>query len=268
MSKDLDLTYLVSKEIFNKLRTPKEGVEFLINNTNFNASSIRIMTLNVLPKLFEGEKFTRTLNVNHFEYFISKIHEDLGQAGLLQALNAMEMHIEYCKGNKDPKKEMQRRLEKFYGFLEFNTVKENCYTQDEKEQEEILSYLLKNETKNNIANELKNYKPSEEPETVFINQRLYKRDNKVIAQIKFIRNFSCQICGYSVPKYGGGKYIEAAHITPKHQKGSESPENIILLCPNHHKEFDFGNPLILSRDHNHVKFQLNGNEHHINLFLE
>ncbi|MFH2029353.1 MAG: HNH endonuclease [Bacteroidota bacterium] len=42
--------------------------------------------------------------------------------------------------------------------------------------------------------------------------------------------------------------MEAAHIKPKHKKSKETPENILILCPNHHKEFDFGRRII--REHN------------------
>ena len=38
----------------------------------------------------------------------------------------------------------------------------------------------------------------------------------------------------------GSFYIEAAHIKPKSQQGTETPDNILILCPNHHKEFDLG----------------------------
>ncbi|MBU0559050.1 MAG: HNH endonuclease [Bacteroidetes bacterium] len=49
-------------------------------------------------------------------------------------------------------------------------------------------------------------------------------------------------------KKNGDFYIEAAHIKPKHKKSKETPENILILCPNHHKEFDFGRRII--REHN------------------
>jgi len=55
----------------------------------------------------------------------------------------------------------------------------------------------------------------------------------------------------------GLAYVEAAHIIPKSDKGTESPDNIILLCPNHHKEFDLGHLEIINHNHEHVDFIMN-----------
>lgn len=77
-----------------------------------------------------------------------------------------------------------------------------------------------------------------------------------------------QICGTQIPKADGTYYIEAAHITPKAQKGPELPENILILCPNHHKDFDYGKPVIIERDKEHIRFKLNGKEYNISLKLE
>ncbi len=51
-------------------------------------------------------------------------------------------------------------------------------------------------------------------------------------------------------------------------KGPELPSNILILCPNHHKEFDFGKLLILERNENYIHFKLNGKEYTISLELK
>ncbi|WP_439040522.1 HNH endonuclease, partial [Salmonella sp. NW378] len=52
----------------------------------------------------------------------------------------------------------------------------------------------------------------------------------------------------------------------KHQ-GSELPSNLLILCPNHHKEFDLGNKKIISRDPEKIMFSLNGTTYTIELSL-
>ncbi len=104
-------------------------------------------------------------------------------------------------------------------------------------------------------------------EKVVIKAKSYKRNNVAIAYIKKIRGFKCQFCGSSILKKNGDLYIEAAHITPKHKKGSELPENILILCPNHHKEFDLGKRTIL-RMGKEVIFKLNDKEYKISFKLE
>jgi 5-methylcytosine-specific restriction endonuclease McrA len=58
-------------------------------------------------------------------------------------------------------------------------------------------------------------------------------------QLIALRGHKCEICGYS-------KIIEAHHIIPRRDSGPTSEENLILLCPNHHAEADYG---LLSLDH-------------------
>jgi len=145
------------------------------------------------------------------------------------------------------------------------TVEDN---EDEKEQSEIINEIRQdNNSKQSIIAELQNLKETD-PEIVVINSKSYKRDNKTVAQIKFIREFKCQICGTTIKKKDGSNFVEAAHIKPKHQKGRETPDNIILLCPNHHKEFDIGDRRIISQDANQIVFTLNGQRHEINLLIK
>jgi len=134
---------------------------------------------------------------------------------------------------------------------------------DEREQNEIEA-IYKSKSKAEIANELRNIKPTD-PKQIKINSKAYKRDNKTISLIKILRDFKCQICGVSIKKKDGTYYIEAAHITPKHQKGAEIPDNIILLFPNHHKEFDYGDLNIISQSKDIINFYLNDNIYKLNL---
>lgn len=142
------------------------------------------------------------------------------------------------------------------------TIEDN---EDEKEQIEIFKIIRQeNKSKQSIIKELKNLKETD-PEQIVINSKSFKRDNKTIIQIKYIREFKCQICGTAIKKKDGSHYVEAAHIKPKHQKGRETPSNIIILCPNHHKEFDIGKRIIITQDENQIIFTLNGQRHELNL---
>ena len=118
-----------------------------------------------------------------------------------------------------------------------------------------------------IINELKNLKLTD-AEEIEINSKSYKRDNKTIAYIKVLRDYKCQVCSTTIKKKDGGFYIEAAHIEPKHKKGRETPNNILLLCPNHHKEFDYGDTTIKEHNNDNVKFVMNGLQYIISLKIE
>jgi len=139
--------------------------------------------------------------------------------------------------------------------------------QDEEEQEELESLdEVRQQSKEDIIKELASLGP-QIPEEVEVKGRTYKRDNKTIVQLKKLRDYKCQICGHKIQKKNGGYYVEAAHIKRKSMKGAERANNILILCPNHHKEFDFGKRNVIEHDDNRIVFDLNGKKYKVNLSL-
>jgi hypothetical protein len=67
------------------------------------------------------------------------------------------------------------------------------------------------------------------------------RDTFLCRQLKQLYNYSCQICGKTI-NIGDSLYAEAHHIQPLGgpHHGPDISENIIITCPNHHVEFDYG----------------------------
>lgn len=145
---------------------------------------------------------------------------------------------------------------------------DTLFDDDTKEQDEIVEILKKKKelSKEIISQNLKNLKPSE-PERITFEGKTYKRDNKTIAELKYLRDFKCQICGKQIIKKDGSVYVEAAHVKPKHKKGMETPENILILCPNHHKEFDLGKREIIKHTKDVVEFRLNDVDYTVKLSL-
>lgn len=45
--------------------------------------------------------------------------------------------------------------------------------------------------------------------------------------------YKCHICGYD-------KFVNVCHIKPRFKGGDDLLENAVVLCPNHHAEFDYG----------------------------
>lgn len=257
----LEIVYQKAKEAYLGLISNNEASAFLVRERNLNSSSA-ITVIRIFQKMLAGETFTRTLSVEYFEYFLYRIYADMGIAKLDLALNAIKKHIFYIKTKGDSKITLKRVVQNYSQIVLLNEHGQlEIEIGDENEQEEI-DHLLQGKSKEEIIAELKNVSPIE-PEIVMLNGKTYKRDNKTIAQIKFVRDYKCQICSSYILKANGKKYIEAAHIIPKASKGAEIPNNIILLCPNHHKEFDMGNREILSHDENQILFILNGKEFYI-----
>lgn len=253
----LPTLYNISKMIYDKKYTFSEGLKIITENNEINKNSAADY-INNFRYLVQGKRFTRTLNKNSMTYFFENIYKDYGQKVLNNAVHALEKHIEYYENKQNNKYKMysMRKIYKEYSIL----VKSSP---DEIEQQDIIRDILKNKTsKHEILNELLNQKENEQEKIVY-NGKAYKRDNKTIAQIKILRDFQCQICGKSILKKDGSKYIEAAHIQPKYLEGAETLNNILILCPNHHKEFDFGNRVIKEHNNSFILFTLNNREYYI-----
>lgn len=254
------LAYDLSKEVFEGKLTFKEGQKNLVGDNRMNPNSAADY-INNFRCMVEGKKFTRTNNAFSIEYFLDNIYKDYGSVGLANALNALRLHIEYYEGIQKVTMHKMRNIYTKYLAIPIDTP-------DEQEQKEIIREIKnRNKTKREIVRELLNLKPSD-PEEVIINSKSFKRDNRTIAQIKFLRDFKCQLCSTTIKKKDGTFYVEAAHIEPKSRKGRETPDNILLLCPNHHKEFDWGDRKILQHDKDTIIFIMNGEEYTISLKIE
>ena len=191
-----------------------------------------------LPDCITEEKCTHgndgfERNEYEWQHSVRRAQYDLKRGKMIELLD----HVWYVSGNHGSKDEAEER--------EANLIYE---TQG----------LAK------IRAELKSLTPKA-TEYEEINGIKLKRDNATIAKLKILREFKCQICGTRIEKIDGTFYAEGAHIRPKRQGFPETPDNILILCPNHHKEFDFGKREVLEHNSEYVRFLLNGKEYRISL---
>lgn len=66
------------------------------------------------------------------------------------------------------------------------------------------------------------------------------RDTKLSKKLKELYNHRCQICGHKIFLGEKRYYSEAHHLKPlgSPHNGPDIIDNLIVLCPNHHVEFD------------------------------
>ena len=86
-------------------------------------------------------------------------------------------------------------------------------------------------------------------ETIENKVRLVKRYKKIIVQIKQKYNCECQIasCNFTFKKVNGEYYAEAHHLMPLSEQGSQNEDNVVVLCPNHHRMFHYADVQIHNR---------------------
>jgi predicted HNH restriction endonuclease len=130
------------------------------------------------------------------------------------------------------------------------------------EQSELITAFRKTSKETLITDLITN---DDESEYTYIRGKKYRRSDVNIAVIKILRDFKCQICGKTIVKKDRSNYVETAYIQPKHEGGFETLNNIILLCPNHHKEFVLGKTLIAAHDAASVTIVMNNEQYKIDL---
>lgn len=125
---------------------------------------------------------------------------------------------------------------------------------------------LKEDDLRAINEKLKNQTPRRIEAIV---ERIARSDHKLIQSLKQSCEFRCQFpnCGIRIPKKDGGFYIEVAHIKPVRSGGPSVLENLLVLCPNHHKEFDFGRVEIIKQTSEFIHGKLNGKEFNLKLAI-
>ena len=162
--------------------------------------------------------------------------------------------------NYKDKKGEQKRVNPKNVPVEINSYKKFCELFPDAKELKILTKKLNYPSENNILTIHENYQnnhiskdqhifPDEVQNTgehLPPERRIYEtntiiRDQYLPRQIKEMYGYRCQICEIRL-EAGDYWYAEAAHIralgTP--HNGNDLLNNILCLCPNHHKLFDMG----------------------------
>lgn len=178
-----------------------------------------------------GEKYDDVLTDTHLTYFYpDTIHKtrDIGEINSLKNCCNLNIPIFVVLGIGRDKSKKEIRL----GYVQrFND-----------DQRSFLISFVKEETKHVIPIDdiIEVQNEDESKDQLFVNSRERKKrlsSSRGNNQPKFssdVFNYyqnECAVCGI---KY----FLEAAHIVPVKDKGSDNKRNGLILCKNHHKGFD------------------------------
>lgn len=115
-------------------------------------------------------------------------------------------------------------------LLDFYLVDKDTRKVEKQDRQDIDDILLRD-----LIEDLDS--PENESEQVSINK--IKRYQSIVANLKRVNNYECQLCHQSFVMDNGKKYCEAHHIKALSKNGSQSPENVLILCPTHHRMFHY-----------------------------
>lgn len=133
-------------------------------------------------------------------------------------------------------------MEAWNSFLDF------LYPNLKKEKEKFITTLSPNERED--FEELKNKQPLSKTIIYF------KRNRKIVQQLKKIYNNQCQICEFTFKKDNGENYSETHHLIPLGENGFDNIKNLIVVCPNCHKKLHYAK---------NKKYDIKYREEHYNL---
>jgi len=85
-------------------------------------------------------------------------------------------------------------------------------------------------------------KGNHEPEPVTVSVTQYPRDPSIKAWVLKKANGTCECCGEPAPFKGpdGFPYLEVHHVRKLAERGADTLENTVAVCPNCHRELHYG----------------------------
>lgn len=101
----------------------------------------------------------------------------------------------------------------------------------EKEKEEFMVTLNKEE--------LEDFKEIEKRQPLSKTIVYFKRNKEIVKSLKELYDNKCQICQFTFKKDNGENYSETHHVIPLGQNGSDKIENMVVLCPNCHRQLHY-----------------------------
>lgn len=182
--------------------------------------------------------------------------------------------VERCKEDEE--------INKFTNELIRIEKKKRITKKDEQKIEEKIKPFIKptkEETINRIKrildqrkNKVKKVKTYPPKKQSLYTTKDAKKKERTVGKILAIYYGKCQIsdCGYYFLKGKDGKkgpYCEAHHLQKLSDDGKDIPENIVVLCANHHCMFHYNDPKIISRDEQKLVVELCGENKIINIKL-
>ena len=97
------------------------------------------------------------------------------------------------------------------------------------------------------------------------------RDTKKVTKLKELYQNKCQICDYAIQISPESRYSEVHHIHPLKDGGDDDFDNMLVLCPTHHVEFDYkiigingDKKTIIDKNGNKIGILTIDNEHKLN----
>lgn len=88
--------------------------------------------------------------------------------------------------------------------------------------------------------ELEDYEDIKNKQPMSKTINYFKRNRKIVDELKKLYNGKCQICQDTFEKVNGENYCETHHVKALGKNGTDTIDNLVVLCPTCHKKLHFG----------------------------
>lgn len=269
-----------------KFRGDVKSRKLMLDDIFSNTSYDRILFLIELSDIFKITKKTISIKDSNLRIAKKKIktYEELEHGNLipnyhknrsryLKLLYSNESLFEFCENEKN----IDQVVMEIESSESRKKVTERGELKIEQVLEEYREKLTADQLKNRIAKILQRRKYSlsrtlrskYRKQTSISDKEAIKLERTIG---KLIANYygCCQIvgCGFTFPKGRDGRkgtYCEAHHLQSLAGNGKDVPENILVLCANHHRQFHFDDAKISKRERNYLVAELSGKKFRVNI---
>lgn len=223
---------LTIKKIIDEKNIPviyrgyKKGVGDILNQ-NFNETPDLLSktknSIGCILALEHIENYIEYFEQSNKEFILEALHTKL--TPLMRRAHSNGA-VEYVISNTRPLISSSEELPKFEEFIQ---------------AEEIKLSRAKSISQNRRL-ELIN-KSNKKPYKTIVRQVVFQRNPYVVAEALFRANGICERCKNKAPfirDNDASPYLEVHHIIPLAENGDDTLENVIVLCPNCHRQAHFG----------------------------
>jgi hypothetical protein len=276
MSGKLILAY--RKDIKNK----KPVLDNIFKNTSYD----RILYLLELSDLLKISKTTVSIKPSKLRMAIQKIkdYEELEHNNLvphyhknrsryLKLLYSDESIFEFCENEKN--------IDQIVAEIRKSETRKTLADKDEVKIDRTIEAYREKLTSDQLRDRIIKILQRRKLSLPLTLRRKYRKQtnisDKEATKIertigKLLGNFygCCQIkgCGFTFLKGKGGSkgaYCEAHHLQGLADNGKDVPENVVVLCANHHRQFHFDDTKIIKRERKYLVVELSGKQYKINV---
>ncbi|MFT6925519.1 MAG: 5-methylcytosine-specific restriction protein A [Psychromonas sp.] len=204
----------------------------LVNDFDMNPSSAQGY-IETVGELLTGHCYTRTINTQATEYYLSQIYQRYPLTSLNLAIEAVRKHLDYYLSKTSSPQEPIRLIYEKYAII--------CEQEFDHDDFEDKVIIAKKDSSESRLFRLKS--APKQAKLIDAKTKLYRRNPDVVAETLYRAKGTCERCKQEAPflrKKDNSPYLEVHHIKMLSAGGLDWTENTEALCPNCHREKHFG----------------------------